>query len=134
MEDEDTDMTVREPDHVERYREHYSESSFWDKVKDVAKKAGVKVIYAALCLYYMLQDPSVPLKDKALIAGALGYFILPVDLLPDPLPGGYTDDLAALLAAYKAVMAHMTPEVREKARGKLSEWFGDQASANLDLD
>ena len=117
-------MKMNKPDNIEKYQGNYSESGFWDKVKKVAKKAGAKVIYVALILYYELTDPNVSPKEKAIIIGALGYFILPIDLIPDAIPVlGFTDDLAALMAAYSYVKGHLTPEVRLMARNKLCEWF-----------
>lgn len=52
-------MNTIVPKNIERYRSHYKESNLWSKIKSVAKKAGVKVIYAALLLYYVLQSPDV---------------------------------------------------------------------------
>ena len=109
-----------------KYQGSFSAENFWAKVKSVAKKAGAKVIYVALILYYELTDPDIDAKEKAVIIGALGYFILPIDLIPDAIPvAGFTDDLAALLAAYKFVQHNITPEVEAKAKAKLAEWFGD---------
>ena len=119
-------MKVKTPDHIEKYSANYSEEDFWAKIKRVARKAGAKVIYVALILYYELADEKVSLKEKGIILGALGYFILPVDLIPDFLPiAGYTDDLAALVAAVVYVKSHQTPEVTMRAQTKLREWFGN---------
>jgi uncharacterized membrane protein YkvA (DUF1232 family) len=108
------------------YRKEYSNKKFWAKVSSVAKKAGIKVIYVALLLYYVLQDPCVPKADKAKIYGALGYFILPLDLIPDWVPvAGYGDDLAALMWAIHAVWANVTPTMKSKAKARLNQWFGD---------
>lgn len=110
----------------ETYQGSFSAAKFWGKIKGVAKKAGVKVIYVALILYYELTDPDIDTKEKAVIIGALGYFILPIDLIPDTIPvAGFTDDLAALIAAYKFVEHNITPEIKTKAKTKLAEWFGD---------
>ena len=80
-----------------KYKDHYSEKAFWDKIRRIASKAGAKVVYYALVLFYTLTDPDTPLKYKTVIAGALGYLILPVDVLPDILPfAGLADDWAAL--------------------------------------
>ena len=117
---------MKTPKDIEQYQDYYSEPQFWDKVTSVAKKAGVKAIYAALVLYYALQNPSISMKDKAMIIGALGYFILPVDLIPDFLPAlGFTDDLAALVIVFNKVSKAITPEVRSQAKAKLRTWFGD---------
>jgi uncharacterized membrane protein YkvA (DUF1232 family) len=113
-----------DPENIERYGCHYDEPRLWKKLGDVAKRAGSKVVYPVLLLYYILQDKNVPLKHKAAIAGALGYFILPLDLIPDLVPLlGFSDDLAALAACIKFMIANVTPEVKEKANRKLETWF-----------
>ena len=110
---------------IESYQSNYSESGLWKKVKSVAKKAGVKTIYMVLLLHYVLKSPDVPLEDKAKIYGSLGYFILPIDLIPDFIPiVGYSDDVAALAFALHAVWKNVTPEIQERAQRKLREWFG----------
>lgn len=126
---------MEKPDNIEQYQGNYSESGFWNKVRKVAGKAGAKVIYVALILYYELTDPNVSPKEKAIIIGALGYFILPLDLIPDAIPvAGFTDDLAALVAAYSYVKGHLTPEVKLRARSKLSEWFSDERLDSIEPD
>lgn len=59
-------MKMNKPDNIEQYRGNYSESGFWNKVKKVAKKAGAKVIYVALILYYELTDPNVSPRKRLL--------------------------------------------------------------------
>ena len=72
--------------------------------------------------------------DRAKILGALGYFILPIDLIPDFIPvAGYTDDLAALVWGVYCVIKSITPEVKAQAAEKLHEWFGDFDDHMLDL-
>ena len=108
------------------YGSHYKERAFWTKLKKVARKAGIKVTYAALLLYYVVKSPSTSSKDRAKILGALGYFILPIDLVPDFIPvAGYTDDLAALTWGVYCVVKSITPGVRALATAKLHDWFGD---------
>ena len=114
------------------YGKNYSESALWDKVKKVAQQAGVKAIYAVLLLYYVATDKNVSVADKAKIYGALGYFILPLDLIPDTIPMmGYTDDLTALTWALHAVWSNVTPEIERKAKAKLREWFGNVEESEL---
>lgn len=116
------------------YGSNYSESKLWDKMKQVARKAGIKVVYAVLLLYYVATDKNVSAADKAKIYGALGYFILPIDLIPDMTPGvGYTDDMAALLWALHAVWSNVTPEIEKKAKARLREWFGEVHEEELKL-
>ena len=104
---------------------HYSEASFWDKVKKYAKVAGREAIEKALILYYAMQDSEVPAWAKAVCAGALGYFIFPLDAIPDALvPIGYVDDVGVMAAALTAIAVHVTAETKTKATEKVREWFG----------
>ena len=115
-----------------KYESNYSEGAFWNKVKKIASRAGVKTVYYALVLYYTLAAPSTPAKYKAVITGALGYFILPFDLLPDLLPfSGMADDWAALVAAVAYVTSAITPAIKEKARTKVNSWFGHVEDSSL---
>ncbi len=120
------------PEELTKYQKHYSENDFWFKLGIIAKKAGVKATYYALVLYYTLTDPSTPTRYKAVIAGALGYMILPLDLVPDFLPfAGVADDWAALVAAVAYVASAITPEIKERAREKAKEWFGPIVDSQL---
>ncbi len=120
------------PEELPKYQNHYSESEFWFKLGMLAKKAGVKVTYYALTLYYTLTDPATPTKYKAVIAGALGYMILPLDLVPDFLPfAGLADDWAALIAAVTYVASAITPAIKARAREKMEEWFGPLVDSQL---
>ena len=104
------------------YSKNYSDSKFWKKIKSIAAKAGSKVVYYALLLFYTLKAPHVSFRKKALICGALGYLILPIDLIPDALiPVGYTDDIAVLIYAFTLVKSEITPEIENKAKQKLSD-------------
>ncbi len=90
---------------VEKYGTYYSENKFWQKVQRVAKKVGATVIRPVFQLYYLLHDKDVPLQHKAYIIGALGYFILPFDLIPEGLLPviGFTDDVAVMGLVLKIV-------------------------------
>lgn len=112
-------------ENIEVAGKHYSEDKFWEKLKKFGKKAGSSVVYAVLLLYYTLKKPEVPAKTKATIIGALGYFILPFDLIPDFAVGiGYTDDLGALGFALLQVAMYIDDDIKNKAKAKLSDWFG----------
>lgn len=124
---------MRKPTDIEKYQGNYDEHKFLSKLSSAARWAGAKVVYAALLLYYVLQNPNVPTKDKGKIWGALGYFILPTDLIFDFIPiAGYTDDLAALLYALHAVAKNLTPEIKAQAKCKLAQWFKDVDTSNID--
>ena len=119
---------------VAGYAQVYTPSKLLEKLGKVAKQAGVKVVYAVLLLYYALLDGDVPLKDKAIVVGALGYFILPFDFIPDMLgPLGYTDDLSALVLALRTIWSSITPAVKEQAMRKLREWFDEIDPEDLKL-
>lgn len=119
---------------MEAAGKNFSEDKFWDKLKKFAKKAGASVVYAVLLLYYTLQKPEVPAKAKAIIIGALGYFILPFDLIPDVAVGvGYTDDLGALGVALFQVAMYIDDDIKAKAKEKLKDWFGDDVDTS-DID
>ncbi len=124
---------MRTPNEIEKYQENYSESGLQRKIKSVARWAGAKVMYAVLLLYYVLQSPTISKGDKSKIYGALGYFILPTDLVVDFLPiVGYSDDLAALMIALHAVATNITPEIKAQAKAKLAKWFGQQSQKKID--
>lgn len=115
-----------------QYSKYYSEESLWEKIKKFSKAAGAKVIYAVLLLYYAMIDSKVSLKTKVFIAAALGYFILPTDAIFDLTPIiGYSDDLGVLLFALKQISSAITPEIKENARKKITEWFSESDEKEL---
>ncbi len=108
------------------YSRYFSEESLWKKIKQFSKTAGATVVYAVLLLFYVMKSKEVTVKTKISIAAALGYFILPTDAIFDLTPlVGYTDDLGVLIFALSQVSSNITPEIREKARQKLGNWFGE---------
>ena len=117
-----------------RYRSHYSDASFWDKLKRYSKVAGMKVVYPALLLQYMMKSDDVPLKAKLILSAALGYFILPIDFIPDVAPLlGFTDDLGVLVLILRQMAVYVTPEIKAQAREHLRKWFGETDNTQLDL-
>ena len=114
------------PDDIQKYESHYSKEKFIEKVKSTAKDVGVKGIYLALLLYYTLDSPTISLKDKVIIYGCLGYFICPIDLVPDFFPFmGFLDDIALLTWCFYKVKVNITEAIKEKAKTKLTTWFVD---------
>ena len=115
------------------YASKFSQSEFVEKVSRVAKRAGAKMVYAALILFYTLQSDKVSKSDKAIIVGALGYLISPLDVIPDAIPiAGLTDDLAVLVFVLKKVWGDVEPEVKEKAKERLAKWFDEDEIAEAD--
>ncbi|MBB3696291.1 DUF1232 domain-containing protein [Flammeovirga yaeyamensis] len=105
----------------------FKDAKFWRKLMKYAKKAGIKLSFYAVTLYYTMLDEDTPNTSKLVIMGALGYFILPIDLIPDIAPGiGFTDDLAALTSAFFTVAMHIKPEHKENALLVLQKIFGSE--------
>ena len=108
------------------YANKFSQKDFTDKIARIAKRAGAKLVYAALILYYTLQSDKVSAGNKAMIIGALGYLISPLEVVPDAIPiAGLADDLGVLIFVLKKVWTDIDPDIQVKAREKLSKWFDD---------
>lgn len=93
---------------------------FWRKIAGV----GARIPFAEdiLAAYYCAFDRSTPVQVKGTLIGAIAYFVLPFDAVPDFLPVlGFTDDAAVLIVALKMVSSHLKPEHRDAARAKLDE-------------
>ncbi len=107
------------------YSAAYAPKALREKIAAAAKLAGKKLLRMVLTLYYCLQDPDTPAKAKGIIVAALGYFIVPLDAIPDIMPGaGYSDDLGALALAFAAVLMHIKQEHRQRAMRKLEDILG----------
>lgn len=116
---------MKTPKDIEKYGKYYSDDKFSDKLARVARRLGARIVYYAFVLYYALSSNAVSSRDRMIIIGALGYLILPLDLLPDFLPlVGFTDDAAALALAVTKVIKNITPEVKAKAEAKVISLFG----------
>ncbi len=96
---------------------------FWRKLKGLA--ARLPFAEDLIAAHYCAFDRRTPLRVKAALVGALAYFVLPADVIPDVLPIiGYTDDAAVLATAIKLVASHITPDHREAARRTLVRMRG----------
>lgn len=119
---------------LQKYKDKFSQQNFIEKIQRIAKRAGAKLVYIALILYYLMQSDKVSLKDKAIIIGALGYLISPIDVVPDAIPiAGLADDLAVLLYALGKVWSQVDDNLKDKAKQKLSKWF-DEDELNFSED
>jgi len=109
----------------EDYKNHFNDDDFWKKVTSAAQDAGRDVIENGLTLYYCADDPKTPVWAKGVIAAALGYFIFPLDAIPDFAPFvGYADDIGAIVAATAALGTSITKAHASAAKKKATEWFG----------
>ncbi len=94
-------------------------TKFWRKLMSVA--ARVPFAEDLLAAYYCAFDRATPLSVKATLIGAIAYFILPFDAVPDVMPAlGFTDDAAVLATAIKLVASSIKPAHRDAAQEKLS--------------
>jgi uncharacterized membrane protein YkvA (DUF1232 family) len=92
---------------------------FWAKARRFA--AQLPFAEDLVTAYYCAFDRITPLQVKAALVGALAYFVLPYDFVPDLLPAlGFADDAAVLAAALRMVAAHIRPEHRDAAREALA--------------
>ncbi len=105
----------------------YSAPRLWRTLAKAALTAGRKSILTALTLFYCLRDSDTPAWAKGVIVGALGYLVLPTDLIPDMIPGiGYTDDWGALVAALGTVAAYIKDEHKMKAAVQVERLLGSK--------
>lgn len=96
-----------------------SAKSFWDKVRRTAGK--VPFVDEVVAIWFCARDPATPARAKAILLGAVAYFVMPFDFLPDLLAVlGYADDLAVVTAAIRLVLPHVTDAHRARARAALS--------------
>jgi len=102
-----------------------TERAFWQKLRRHARR--LPFVDQLLAAYYCAIDPATPLRAKAVLYGALAYFILPVDLIPDWIAGfGFTDDAAVLAAAVRSILPHIKDDHRERARQTIARLAGDK--------
>lgn len=119
------------PDFMQ-YSGKFTNSDFVEKISKIAKRAGSKLVYAALILYYTLQSDKISVKDKAIIIGALGYLVSPLDVIPDAIPiAGLGDDLAVLIYVLNKVWGNVSEDIKTKAKDKLSKWFDEDEIAEI---
>lgn len=123
---------------LSKYKEKFTKNEFIEKIQRIAKRAGAKLVYAALILYYSVESDKVSINDKAIIIGALGYLITPLDLVPDAIPlAGLGDDLTVLIYVLQKIWGNIDDDVKQKAKDKLSQWFDEdemKATENLFSD
>lgn len=107
------------------YGKNYSESGLWAVLKKYASSIGWEALIAILKLFYILYLGKADAKQKAIIIGALGYLILPADVIPDVLPVvGLTDDIGVIMAVLGSMACTNDPDVVAAAEAKAKELLG----------
>ncbi|WP_251443935.1 YkvA family protein [Veillonella intestinalis] len=98
-----------------KYAKFFSSSKFLRFASGIGKN--VAFLRRACILFYCFRDPDTPKYVKAIIAGALGYLILPIDVISDRIPGlGWVDDAAVIALAFKVANRSIKPMHREQAQ------------------
>ncbi|AVT79284.1 YkvA family protein [Rhodopseudomonas palustris] len=115
---EPADRLAQDPEQVRR--------RFWRKIKSVAVR--LPFVEDILAAYYCAFDRQTPRHVQIALLGAIAYFVLPFDFLPDILPVlGFTDDAAILATALRLVASNITPEHREAARAAMQRGLEEEA-------
>lgn len=129
---DDSQITDKE---LQKYEKNFSESDLLHKLAKYGKAIGLELLYKIAQLWFVMQQPDVPAATKALIMGALGYLISPLDFIPDLTPVlGYSDDFVAITFALIRVQGYIDDDVRRQAREFLAKMFGDNAVKGLQED
>ena len=116
-----------------KYADKFSESNLWKKINAYAKESGQGTIYSALLMYYAWKREETPTWAKNVVLGSLGYFLAPIDGIPDLTPFlGFTDDLGVLSFGLVSIACYINTEVRNNARAKMTTWFGELNEEELD--
>lgn len=117
---------------LSKYADNYSEENLLHKISKFGAHIGLELLYKVAQLWCVMQKPEVPAKDKALIMGALGYLISPLDFIPDLTPVlGYSDDLVAITFALLKVQGYIDDEVDARAKELLAKVFDKDVVAKL---
>jgi len=110
---------------VDGYETKYSEKSFLNKIWHVAQKVGRELVEKGYSLYFSSKDQDTPKWARTVIFGSLGYFISPLDTVPDFLPGiGFGDDMIVIAAAIAVISVYIKPIHKKMAKDKADKIFG----------
>ena len=118
-----TSMSVNSAydDVLDQTMQALDEKTFWRKMKASVRKAGEEIAVMGIKSWLAMTDSNTSVRHKAILGGALAYFVLPTDMVPDVLAGvGFTDDMAALTLAANSVGNAITKEHEAQAREKLN--------------
>ena len=112
-------------ENMDKFKAAYNESDLTKKVADFAKQAGKKTLLMVFELYYALKHGALSNTDKILVIAALGYFISPLDLIPDVVAGlGLLDDGMILGWVLKKVTSSISPEIKAEAKAQVEKILG----------
>lgn len=118
---------------LQNYADKFTPKDYLDKISKYGKDMGLKLVYSSLLLFYALTDGKVPVKDKLIVTAALGYVVLPIDLVPDWIIGGFFDDASIVGYALSTIRKDITPEIESQAFNKLKEFFHVEEAPKVDF-
>ncbi|UOQ92386.1 YkvA family protein [Halobacillus shinanisalinarum] len=114
---------------------HFSENKYVAKLLKYAKKMGVKISYYSLLLFYAFKNPATPKSTKVTIAGALGYLILPIDLIPDFIPvAGFADDAMVIVYALSKIKPYIDDSIKQQADERMRKIFGENYDGDNEIE
>lgn len=101
--------------------------NLWAAIRENAAKVGIEATKVMLELFYVLKSPDTSMLNKSLIVAALGYQLLPEDVMPRSKFGllGFLDNGVTLAFAYNRVKSSVTPEIEQHVSSVLRSWFGE---------
>jgi len=109
-----------------KYRKHFTKEGLANKINKTFGSLGQKMVYTLLLLFNAFKHDNTPAWAKNIIIGALGYFISPIDAIPDLSPFlGYTDDFGIMSFGLVAIACYINDEVRAKSEKQLRNFFGE---------
>jgi len=109
---------------MDKYQKNESMYKSNESILDWVMGAVKWLAYWALVVYYALQSPALPRKDKAKIIAALAYLVLPFDILPDAIPVVGVIDDAAILWAVLRLLVVIDDSIKAQAAERVRQWFG----------
>lgn len=109
----------------DKYKSQFSKKKLADKINKSFGSLGQKLVYSVLLMYNAFKNERTPSWAKNIIIGALGYFLSPIDMIPDLSPFlGYTDDIGILSFGLVTIACYINEEVRSKSVTQLKKFFG----------
>lgn len=119
---------------INKYSNYFSEQKLFQKIVDYSAKAGKNLLFYAIILYFLVTDRNIPIRTRLIFMAALGYFILPTDLISDFLPGiGFTDDFTFITYAISQGTDNITDEIKLKAKEKLNHLLNNNTEESPEL-